>query len=368
MNIKQIKILNYKNLIDINISLDSQVVCLVGLNGSGKTNFIDAVYFLSNTRSYFNHIDSLNANYKADNFFLDGKFEKNNSLDNISAYYSNNDGKIVKINDKKYKRFSDHYGLFPVVIITPNDINLIIDGSEYRRNFIDSIISIFDRQYLENLINYKKILQQRNNLLKKFAQNQYFDKSLLEIFDYKLISLNPAIHERRNNFLNEFIPLFNQYYQKIAQTEENIDIKYVSQISEDKIENLFNKSLNSDLAAQHTTVGVHKDDLLFTINNMQVKKHASQGQQKTFLIALKFAEAFFINKILNISPILLLDDIFDKLDSRRIENIVNLFSFESFGQIFITHTDNNILHNILNLNGLKFKYYKVDNGKIIPID
>ncbi len=364
MIIDRIKIQNYKNLSEIEINISPKINCLIGNNGAGKTNFLDAIYFLSNSRSYFNHIDNRNILYNKDYFFIKGNFKAKESENSVSAYYSAEKNKIIKLNSKRYSKLSNHYGKFPVVIITPYDVNLILDGSELRRNFMDAIISQYDKDFLENLINYKKILLQRNALLKKFSENRVFEKDMLDIFDYKLISINPSIFNKRREFVSNFMPIFLNYYHKIAQKDEKINIEYKSQLNSENIEALISNNIKKDLALQRTSVGIHKDDLSFTIDNNPLKKNGSQGQQKTFLTALKFAQSDFIKQHTGVRPILLLDDIFDKLDSQRVQNVVELVSDNHFGQIFITHTDAFLLKKILEPVKVEYSIYEMKNGNI----
>ncbi|MBN2663945.1 MAG: DNA replication/repair protein RecF [Bacteroidales bacterium] len=364
MHIQNIKIHNYKNLSDIELDISPKINCLIGENGTGKTNFLDTIYFLSNSRSYFNHIDAKNILYGEEYFFIEGKFKNEDNYNTVLANFSVEKNKTIKLNSKKYSKLSEHYGKFPVVIITPYDVNLILDGSELRRNFMDTIIAQYNKEFLINLINYKKILIQRNALLKKFAENRIFDQEMLAIFDYKLIKLNPQIFNCRKNFIDDFMPIFYKYYNQIARANENIQISYKSQLCENDIEKLLSATIKKDLVLQRTTTGIHKDDLFFTIDDNPLKKNASQGQQKSFLTALKFAQSDFIKKHTNIRPILLLDDIFDKLDSNRVKNVVELVANNHFGQIFITHTDAEKLKEILTPVGVDYSIYQFDNGKI----
>ena len=362
MNIQSIKIHNYKNISETEIDLPAKINCLIGKNGSGKTNFLDTIFYLTNTRSNFGHIDTQNIKHKEDFFFIEGKFSKKDSLHTINASFSQKKGKTIKLDNNKHKKLSNHFGLFPVVMITPYDVDLIMNGSEIRRNFIDSIISQSDREYLSSLINYKKILVQRNALLKKFAENRFFDKEMLEIWDYKLSKFTPYIFTKRKQFLNEFINIFDDYYKKISRTNELVNIEYKSDLHDNSIELILQTNLQKDIALQRTSGGIHRDDLIFTINNFQLKKTASQGQQKTFVTALKFAQTNFIKKHTGYKPILLLDDIFDKLDADRVQNVVNLVSDSHFGQIFITHTDREKLEKILEPAKVSFSIIEVKNG------
>ncbi len=363
MNILSLKINNYKNISDLHIDIPEKIICLVGNNGAGKTNFLDAIHYLSNTRSYFNHIDQQNIKYNENFFHIEGKFKRLNEINLVKSSFSLERGKVVKLDDKKHKKLSEHFGMFPVVIITPYDIDLILDGSELRRNFIDSVISQYDKDYLHNLINYKKILLHRNSLLKNFAEKNYFDKESLEIWDYKIIKISPEIHKSRMVFYNEFVQIFKEYYLKISGTDEKTDIQFKSDLTEDSIENILNKNIKKDIAFQRTTAGIHKDDLIFTIDNQQLKKMASQGQQKTFLTALKFAQSNYIKRHTGFRPVLLLDDIFDKLDAERVKNVVNLVSDDHFGQIFITHTDKEKLERIISPANVPYSIIEVNKGQ-----
>jgi len=364
MHIQNIKIQKYKNLSAVELAVSPKINCLIGENGTGKTNFLDAIYFLSNSRSNFNHIDSKNILYGENFFFIEGKFKNEDNLNTVSAHYSAEKNKTIKLNTKTYSKLSEHYGKFPVVIITPYDINLILDGSELRRNFMDTIIAQYDREFLNDLIDYKKILTQRNSLLKKFAETRNFDQEMLAMFDYKLIKINPKIFDCRKKFIAEFIPIFYKYYAEIVKTDENIEISYKSQLFDDKIEKLLSLNIKKDLALQRTIIGIHKDDLIFTIDGNPLKKNGSQGQQKSFLTALKFAQSDFIKKHTNVRPILLLDDIFDKLDSNRVKNVVELVSENQFGQIFITHTDADKLKEILAPVNVDYSIYKFNKGNV----
>lgn len=362
MNLTSLKITNYKNISATSIELPAKINCLVGNNGTGKTNFLDSIYFLAFTRSYFNHIDNQNIKHNEEFFRLEGTFNKHDSKSSVKTTFSSK-GKIVKLNDKKHKKLSNHFGLFPVVMITPYDIDLIMDGSEVRRNFMDSIISQYDRDYLNELINYKKALQQRNSLLKSFAENRVFDQEMLELWDYKIVKICPVIFEKRKTFLDKFVPIFDYYYKIISGTEENVSIEYKSDLYSNKIEIILSENVQKDLILQRTTRGIHKDDLLFKIDEFQLKKIASQGQQKTFVTALKFAQSNFIKEKTGFKPILLLDDVFDKLDTQRVENVVNLVSDDHFGQIFITHTDKEKLEQILTPANVDYSIINVDAGK-----
>ena len=368
MFLRNVKIRNYKNLSDIELVLSAKINCFVGQNGAGKTNFIDAIHFLSNTRSYFNHIDSHNVRRDEKFFYIEGVFQKKDSRNQVIATYSEDKGKQFKVDTKRRKKLSEHYGEFPVVMITPYDVNLILDGSELRRNFVDSIIAIYDKEYLQNIISYKKILVQRNALLKKFALEKFYQEEFIEIFDFKLQKLAPLIFQKRQEFLRNFTPIFQDYYIKISGIDEQIDLIYKSDLIDDSMQELLSQNRQKDIALTRTSAGIHKDDLIFQINGFSLKKAGSQGQQKTYLTALKFAQSDYIKRYAGIRPILLLDDIFDKLDASRVAKVVELVSDNHFGQIFITHTDIEKLNEILKPVTENFSVFEVNNGEIQKLD
>jgi len=338
MHLKWIKLTNFKNFPEFQIEFSPKINAFVGKNGAGKTNVLDAVHYLALSKSYLNHSDALNINFEADFFSLEGLFLKSDTEDLIFCGVQEKKPKVLKRNSKTYDRISDHIGLFPLVMISPYDSDLIKDGSETRRRFIDNIISQSNKVYLNDLIRYNRVLQQRNSLLKYFHQNNTFDAVSLEIYDQELIPLGQNIHQIRNEFIQEFLPIFQQYYQFISQGNESVGIRYESQLSEDKLENLLRNNLTKDRSAHYTTQGIHKDDLSFEIMNYPIKKFGSQGQQKSYLIALKLAQFEIIQQTVGITPLLLLDDIFDKLDENRVEQLIKLVNEERFGQIFITDT------------------------------
>ena len=269
---------------------------------------------------------------------IDGGFDKDGRTESIVCSLKRGQKKVLKRNGKPYDKFSEHIGFIPLVIISPSDNDLIVEGSEIRRKFIDSVISQLDAPYLQQLINYQKVLSQRNALLKYFALNHTFDKDTLSIYNEQLNQLGQDIFEKRKKFLEDFIPIFNQHHQAITGTAENVNLSYQSQLQEQSLDGLLNENLQRDRVLQYTSVGIHKDDLSFDIDEHPIKKFGSQGQQKSFLIALKLAQFEFIKKQSGVLPILLFDDIFDKLDETRVAKIVQMINDKTFGQIFITDT------------------------------
>ena len=338
MYLKKISLFNYKNFSEASFDFDSKINCFVGKNGIGKTNVLDAIYHLSFGKSYFNPIAVQNIKHGEEFFVIDGEFEKTQRSEQIVCSLKKGQRKILKRNSKQYDKFSDHIGFIPLVIISPADRDLIVEGSETRRKFIDSVISQLNSSYLQKLIQYQKIINQRNALLKYFALNHVFEKDTLQIYNEQLDGLGHFIFEKRKEFLAEFIPIFNEYHQQITDSFETVQIVYESHLIEKDTLTLLEQNLAKDRLLQYTSVGIHKDDLSFEIDNYPIKKFGSQGQQKSFLIALKLAQFKFVKKQSGEKPILLFDDIFDKLDETRVGKIVEMVNNEEFGQLFISDT------------------------------
>ena len=341
MILKSLSLLNYKNFDSKTFTFNETINCLVGNNGVGKTNVLDAIYHLSFGKSYFNPVASQNIKYDEDFFVVNGTYDKDEKSENIVVSLKKGQKKVIKRNSKAYEKFSDHIGFLPLVIISPADRDLIIDGSDTRRKFIDSVISQSDKSYLSSLINYNKILSQRNSLLKYFAANHTYNNDTIEVYNQQLQLYGSEIFEKRKQFLDAFIPLFKSRYKAISNNNEAVSLNYKSDLFDSSLEQLLRKSINKDKALQYTSVGVHKDDLEFNIGDYPIKKFGSQGQQKSFLIALKLAQFDSLKAISGDNPILLLDDIFDKLDETRVSQIIKLVNDENFGQIFLsdTHAD-----------------------------
>lgn len=339
MILKSITLTNYKSFSAKTVDFDPKINCFIGPNGTGKSNVLDAIYHLSFGKSYFNPISSQNIKHGEDFFAIKGSYKNESKEEVVIINFKKNDKKVIKRNNKKYEKFSDHIGFIPLVIISPSDRNLIAEGSDIRRKFIDSVISQSDKKYLENLINYNKILTQRNSLLKLIFKNKNFDKQTIQVYDSQLESIGEKIHMKRKMFLNDFIPVFKDKYKSISNNNEDVDIRYKTDLEFDKLSVLLQENIEKDMFLQYTSKGIHKDDLVFNINDYSVKKFGSQGQQKSLLIALKLAQFDFLKSQNKNNPILLLDDIFDKLDKNRVKQIINLVSADDFGQIFISDTD-----------------------------
>ena len=338
MYLKKIALFNYKNFSEVNFEFDTKINCFVGKNGIGKTNVLDAIYHLAYGKSYFNPLAVQNIKHGEEFFVIDGEFEKQNRSEQIVCSLKKGSKKILKRNGKQYDKFSEHLGFIPLVIISPADRDLIIEGSETRRKFIDSVISQLDAVYLQELIKYQKILNQRNALLKYFALNHVFDSDTLSIYNEQLNGFGQTIFEKRKQFILDFLPIFNKHHQAITGSEETVQLVYESQLFENDLLTLLQENTNKDRALHYTSVGIHKDDLLFEIDQYPIKKFGSQGQQKSYLIALKLAQFEFIKKQSGENPILLFDDIFDKLDETRVSKIVQMVNNNEFGQLFISDT------------------------------
>ncbi len=363
LTLNKLLINNFKNISEAEILFHDKINCLVGPNGAGKTNVLDAIHYLSFTKSYFNITDNQALQFGKDFFSLRGDFYRLNSSEKIQIIYKK-DSKLVKRNDKKYKKLSQHIGLIPAVIITPEDSKLITGSGEERRKFIDIIISQADHLYINKLTSYRKILQQRNSLIKKFATEKYVDNEMLELWNIRLEKAATYIHAQRQKFIQAFQPLLEKYYSLIANAEEIAQIEYKSHLNEANFLELLEQNINKDLALTYTFAGIHRDDLEFKLNGKPIKKFGSQGQQKSFLLALKFAQHDFIRDHLQVKPLLLLDDIFDKLDPERVKHLVHLVADQQFGQIFITHTNPDILIKILEQLPSGYKIFNVQSGNI----
>ena len=362
MHLKNLQINQFKNHTQSIFSFTEQVNCFVGDNGAGKTNILDAIHYLSHSKSYFNHIDAQNIQFNMDYFMLKGNFTKKETTDEIQCNLKQGEGKVLKKNQKRYKRFSEHIGQFPSVIISPTDSNLILEGSEIRRKYLDSSIAQYKQIYLKTLINYNKTLKQRNALLKQFSDRGYFDELSLETYNNQLIQLGTLIYDERTNFLKELTPVFNRYYAEISGSKEAVNLVYNSQLNEADFKDLINASQVKDRASNYTQVGIHKDDVLFEMNNHPIKKIGSQGQQKSFLIALKLAQFEFIKNQIGFNPILLLDDIFDKLDDNRVLKLISFVNKGVFGQVFITDTHVQRSKEILTKSNIPYSIFKIENG------
>ena len=339
MFLEKISLVNFKNYKLADIELSNEVNCFIGQNGSGKTNLLDAVYYLSMCKSYLNPIDSQNILFDESFFVVQGVWNKENKSDHIYCGIKKGTKKVFKKNKVLYEKLSEHIGQFPVVMISPYDRNLILEGSEVRRKWMDGIIAQFNRGYLDDLIRYGKILEQRNALLKNMSEFGFFNRESIEVWDEQLVQCGNKIHKVRLEFLEDFIPVFQKYYQWLTSDKEEVSLAYKSQLIDNDFLTMLKEAERRDFQKQYSTVGTHKDDLVFTIKEHPIKKFGSQGQQKSYLIALRLSQFEWLNNHLGVKPVLLLDDIFDKLDNERVERLMKMVSDKDFGQVLVTDTD-----------------------------
>lgn len=364
MYIKDLRLTNFKNYHEANLSFTDKINCFIGANGAGKTNLLDAIHYLSFCKSYFNPIDSQNIRHGEDFFAIHGIYLKNGNENTgkISCVQKRNQRKQFMLNGKEYDRLADHIGSYPLVMISPYDRDLINEGSEARRKYVDSVISQFDKLYLDNLINYNKALYQRNSLLKEFAERRYFDRNLIEVWDGQLIKYGTAIHQKRRDFIRDFLPVFNQYFSIISGGRETVSIDYDSQLHLQEFNQILLESIEKDKAMRYTTAGIHKDDLIFKIDAYPVKRFGSQGQQKSFVIAIKLAQFEYTRNVKGFKPILLFDDIFDKLDENRVTQLVQLVSNDSFGQVFISDTQYDRINKLTASLPIAYQIWEIEAG------
>lgn len=338
MFVKNLRIVNFKNHEEKSFDFSPEINCFVGNNGAGKTNILDALHYLSVGKSFQGNQDSQNILNENDFFNIESEVEGEEKNNIIKILLPREGKKTIKKNDKAYERMADHIGFLPSVMISPYDANLISDGGESRRKFLDTMISQTDSEYLFHLIQYQKTLQQRNALLKYFAKNRNFDADALEIYNEPITQFGTQIFKKRQDFVASILPTIQHFYEIISKGNEQVTVNYESDLLHHNFETLLREHLEKDRMLTYTSKGVHKDDLSFEMNSKLIKKWGSQGQQKSFLIALKLAQIKRIKDITQKNPILLLDDIFDKLDEKRVSQLIELVNEQNFGQIFITDT------------------------------
>ncbi|MDR0712867.1 MAG: DNA replication and repair protein RecF [Bacteroidales bacterium] len=354
----RLSLIHFRNYSEAEFHFCPKINCLAGDNGTGKTNVLDAVYYLSMTKSCLNPSDSQNIRYDEDFFVLQGEYLRKGEPENLYCGVKRGQKKVFRRNKKNYERMSDHIGLIPVVMISPADNSLILGGSDERRRFMNEVIAQYDHQYLNDVIHYNHAVEQRNALLK----SPVFDREVLEVWNEQLIQTGNRIFRSRIGFCASLIPVFRQYYRQIADKDEKVELVYRSQLQEKDFSLLLRESFEKDRILQFTTCGIHKDDLLLQMDGIPIKRSGSQGQQKTFLVALKLANSDFIRQHCGITPLLLLDDLFDKFDARRVGHIVQLVSEDSFGQIFITHTGREHIETILKQTGCEYRLLETASG------
>ena len=358
MYLEKLYLANFKNHEDLTFNFSSQVNCIVGENGSGKTNLLDAIYFISLTKSAFSNHDALSINHQADFLMLDGIYKDDKKRFAITCSVKRGSKKVVLYDKKPYERLSDHIGRFPLVLIAPDDTDLIREGSEERRRFFDGVLAQMDTEYLSDYQHYNRLLEQRNSLLKDFAERHYFDDTLLELYTEPMLVLAEKLHSQRKIFSQIFLPMFQKHYANLSESREEVNLIYESEVATDDFKGDFKRNQARDLAAQRTTMGVHRDDYIFEINDYPVKKFGSQGQQKAFVMALRLAQYELLERDKATKPILLLDDIFDKLDDRRIEKLIEMIDNQTFGQVFLTDARPERTQKILEKIKAEVKYFK----------
>ena len=352
MFLRELNILNYKNIREASLRFSDKLNCFIGLNGQGKTNILDAIYYLSFTKSAYNTIDSQNITHGEDLAMLQGVYAMHNDNEEVSVSCGIKRGvkKQFRRGKKDYKRLIDHIGLIPLVMVSPQDSELVSEGSDERRRFMDGVISQYNRLYLEHLTQYNALLKQRNALLKRYEDTpaSAVPTDLFEVLEVQLAEHATYIYKERQQFIGQFIPYFREVYATISGDKEQPVLRYVSQLQDRNLTDAFARTRSRDLILGWSSQGVHKDELEMYLGDYPLKRVGSQGQQKTFLLAMKLGQALYLGQTMdNGNPILLLDDIFDKLDSERVEQIIRLTADNRFGQIFITDTDRQHLTSIL---------------------
>jgi len=363
MTLHNISIINYKNILTADVDLSPKMNCLIGQNGMGKTNFLDAIHFLSFCRSAQSAIDSQLIAHEQDFFMLEGKFvAENGDAEDIYCGMKRGQKKHFKRNRKEYKRLSEHIGLLPLILVSPSDTAMIDGGSEERRKLMDMVIAQYDATFIPALANYNKALQQRNALLKLEEEP---DRTLLEIWEMQMAAEGETVYHKRQEFVERFVPVFQQLYRRICNSSEEVSIEYVSHCQRGPLLEVIQRDRHKDRAVGYSLHGIHRDDLDLRLAGYPMKREGSQGQNKSFAIALKLAQFDFLKQTNSrTTPILLLDDIFDKLDADRVEQIVKIVGGDEFGQIFITDTNRDHLDKILHHYDFDYKIFNVEKGVI----
>lgn len=361
MYLSRIYLNNFKNYKEAEMEFCPRVNCLVGDNGSGKTNLLDAIYHLSFSKSYFGSTDRDHIRHGEDFYAINGRYTMTDGEAEVNLVLRKGQRKSIKFNKKECERIADHVGRIPLVMISPQDQELIYGGSELRRKFMDSVISQSDHAYLENLLLYNKALEQRNRLLKQDLP----DLSLLEVFDLQLCRYGNRIFEERRRFIEGFIPVFARYYRQIADEGEKAEIAYKSALQERSFEQMLKDSAQKDRILQYTTAGIHKDDMLLSLDGHAIRLCGSQGQQKSYLLALRLSQWQYLADSTNRYPILLLDDMFDKLDSRRVNRLMTLVGKDRFGQVFLSDTHHGRVLDLFAGNPVEHRVYRIENA--VPV-
>lgn len=361
MRLKKLSLINFKNIVEQEADLSEGINCMVGDNGAGKTNAVDAVYFLSMCKSSLGMTDGQCLRHGADFFVLEGRYRREDGkTEQVCCTYSRRGGKVLKRNGKEYERLSDHVGLIPVVIVSPADSALITDAADERRRYLNGFIAQLDRTYLSAVMRYNAILAERNKLLKVSS-----DEEMLLLYDRQLAEHGRLIHERRRAFTERLQPLAAEYYRLLSDDREQVELTYRSELNDAPMEEVLLRARQKDIVNEFTTSGVHRDDLVLRIGGYPLRKYGSQGQQKSFLVALKLAQYAIVAELTGEKPILLLDDLFDKLDAGRVEQLIRLVAQDRFGQIFITDCNSIRLQAILDRAGGDYRLFRVEEGRIV---
>jgi DNA replication and repair protein RecF len=361
--LKDLGLKNFKNYTQQVLLFAPNINLFTGKNGMGKTNLLDAIFYLCLTKSHFGLLDSALVKKDEDFFRLDGTFYREQKAHKITVKYALRKKKIILRNEEPYEKIAEHIGFIPVVMITPDDGYLLLEGSAERRRLIDTTLSQTNKDYLQNLMNYNRLLEQRNALLKHHLETKtLIDNALLKIYDTQISPLSRAIAQQREAWILEFASFFQTYFSQVTEQTETAICEYQSELKETGWEILAEKNKEKDRVLGRTSFGIHKDDLLFTINNLPLKRYASQGQLKSFVLGLKLAQFNYIKTKNQLPPLLLLDDIFDKLDENRVAQVIAVLSSQAIGQVFITDTHQDRVANLLNEKGLSFQQFNVENG------
>lgn len=360
MRLDKLLLINFKNVHQAELSLSEGFNCFVGDNGAGKTNILDAVYYLSMSKSAFTMTDGQSVSHGEEFFVVEGSYETDSSRQEVvNCSFSRRAGKVLKRNGKEYDRIADHVGAFPVVIISPQDGELITDAAEERRKYLNGFLSQLDKTYLKTIMRYNAVLAERNRYLKSASAEE-----MLLIYDQQLSDLGGQVYEARRAVVERMQPLVAEYYSVLSDDREQVDISYRSELSEASLSELLLRARQRDIVNQFTTSGVHRDDVIFRIGGYPLRKYGSQGQQKSFLIALKLAQFRLMSEVGGERPILLLDDLFDKLDIGRVEKLLSLVSSDDFGQIIITDCNRERLESTLLSANKCYQLFEVDGGDV----
>lgn len=360
MYLKKLVLINFKNIAQAEITLSERLNCFVGDNGAGKTNVLDAVYYLSMSKSALTMTDGQSVRHGEDFFVVEGTYAGDSGLsDTVNCSFLRRSGKVLKLNGKEYDRMADHVGRFPVVMVSPQDSVLITDAAEERRRYLNAFLSQLDRDYLASLMRYNAVLAERNRFLKSSS-----DEQMLQIYDMQLADHAARIYERRRDIIERMRPLVAEFYRQLSGDREQVEIEYRSELASASMGELLLASRERDIVNGFTTSGVHRDDMSLRIGGYPLRKYGSQGQQKSFLMSLKLAQYRILTEVCGERPLLLLDDLFDKLDTSRVENLLTLVAGDDFGQIFITDCNRSRLETILSRAGEKYALFTVEGGDI----